>query len=86
MTTLPVDPINNASPNYTVTWNYSYMYGNVWITSDNYYDLYTQLENQQDPDRCQLKLYVTWKPAGGWTSVCVAGTAPRQLLYIVAPY
>ena len=63
MTSIPQDPINNASQPNSVTGNYSYMYGNVF-DSPHYFDLYTQLENHQDPDRCQVKLYITQKPVG----------------------
>ena len=53
---IPVDPINNlAGP-----WDgyYSYAYGNVGknIYSPQY-DLTAQLENKNDPDRCEVKDY-----------------------------
>ena len=52
---LPVDPRNNASSPWT-TGNYSYAYGNV-STDGQFFDLTTQLENPNDPDRCAVKKY-----------------------------
>ena len=53
--TLPIDPVNNTADPRT-TGNYTYAYGNV-STDGQHYDLITQLENQQDLDRCELKQY-----------------------------
>ncbi|MEI7616643.1 MAG: prepilin-type N-terminal cleavage/methylation domain-containing protein [Actinomycetota bacterium] len=52
---LPVDPINKG----TAPWNnneYLYAYGNVWADGSRY-DLTTQLESKNDPDRCEIKNY-----------------------------
>lgn len=52
---LPVDPVNNAAQPWAST-NYSYTYGNVSGNGQEY-DLVTRLENENDPDRCEVKLY-----------------------------
>ena len=56
MASLPLDPINNLG-NVYVTGNYAYEYGNS-LSGAQSYDLHTQLENRNDPDRCAVKLYI----------------------------
>ncbi len=54
--TVPRDPINND--NHRLTGGYSYYYYSVdGAGSLTDYQLFAQLENQKDPDRCQLKNY-----------------------------
>ena len=62
ITSLPVDPINNSWMNYLAIWNYGYRYrpyitGNLNQANYPTFDLNAQLENRNDPDRCQIKQY-----------------------------
>lgn len=52
---VPKDPINNAAGPWNAT-TYSYAYGNIDFDGQHY-DLVAQLENQGDPQRCELTLY-----------------------------
>ena len=52
---LPVDPVNNAADPYNDP-HLSYAYGNVPADGQSY-DLFTRLENQNDPQRCGVKDY-----------------------------
>ena len=63
LTTIPVDPLNirtNFSINQA-TWDYYYQYGNVYdndgFVGRKSYDLFSKLENINDPDRCAIKDY-----------------------------
>ena len=51
MTSIPVDPINNAGDAF-YTGNYSYSYGWHFSSPTHTYDLIAHLENKSDPDRC----------------------------------
>ena len=51
----PLDPKNNAGGPWH-TGNFSYSYGNVRADGQGF-DLVGQLENHNDPDRCQLRHY-----------------------------
>ncbi len=84
MSSLPKDPINNLPTPFSTTGNYSYMYGNVHDGNEAYFDLYAQLENHNDPDRCAIQQYVTNKPDN--TVVLCSYPAPRWLLYVVSAY
>lgn len=55
MSTQPMDPTNNlASP--WIDGHYSYTYGNVTLDGQGF-DLWGQLENTSDQDRCEIKQY-----------------------------
>lgn len=71
---LPKDPINNAAGPWN-TGNYSYAYGNVGKTTYKaQYDLTTQLEDPNNPNRCAVRNYVfyfdnrLWCNGGGYSS------------------
>jgi hypothetical protein len=56
----PIDPVNNDQPSYT-NFNYSYAYAafNAVLTiGTKRYQLFAQLENKNDPDRCAVRQYV----------------------------
>jgi len=53
---LPIDPKNNAN-NPWIMGNYSYAYGNV-SSDGQHYDLFTQLEYNQDSQRCGINNYL----------------------------
>lgn len=88
MTSIPTDPLNTTGMNTSqwsppwYTGNYVYMYGRVlngWLT----YDLTTQLENKQDPDRCEVKQYKYYYTITGysipwcnWTMVWLYPVSP----------
>lgn len=55
MQKVPKDPKNNATAPWT-TGHYTYAYGNVSSDGQSY-DLTTQLESADDPDRCAVKCY-----------------------------
>lgn len=84
MTRIPVDPTNNANGPWT-DGNYSYAYGNVALDGSSY-DLTTQLENKQDPDRCEVK---NWKWAQGiggpWNWCRAFGGSYSNQIYEAAP-
>lgn len=63
ISTLPKDPRNVGSP--WVTGQYAYCYGRISIDQ---YDLVTQLEDRNNPNRCQLKgwLYRLPNPDTSW--------------------
>jgi type II secretion system protein G len=52
---MPVDPINNSCCPWS-NGSYSYSYGNV-SADGQVFDLTTQLEDSNDPDRCAAKHY-----------------------------
>ncbi len=71
---LPVDPINNANRPWLLdSTNYSYAYGNVSLDGQEY-DLTARLENQADPDRCEVKQYKLH-----WTRVDWCGSHSPQI-------
>lgn len=54
---VPQDPVNNAAvPWHATNNNYSYAYGGVNATGQEY-DLTARLENPEDRDRCAVKSY-----------------------------
>ena len=62
MTSIPTDPINNWQTPWSVQWNYTYAYGNIWLQQKTFI-LISKLENPSDNDRCAIqeyKLYVNW--------------------------
>ena len=68
----PRDPINNiAGPWYDG--QYSYIYGNV-SADGQIFDLAAQLENKNDPDRCEIKKYIL-----NWTKGVWCGIYSKQL-------
>ncbi|MEW6610207.1 MAG: prepilin-type N-terminal cleavage/methylation domain-containing protein [Patescibacteria group bacterium] len=67
---MPLDPRNTAAGPWT-TGNYSYAYGNVGRnTYPPQYDLTTQLENTNDPDRCAVQCYRWYFDNRNW---CCSG-------------
>jgi prepilin-type N-terminal cleavage/methylation domain-containing protein len=84
---VPVDPINHLGS--SGPWdqgNYAYAYGNV-AADGSTYDLFTQLENTSDPDRCGVKDYTylgaIQNPPWHW---CTAfGGAYSNQIYAIYP-
>ncbi len=79
MSTQPLDPTNNlASP--WADGHYSYTYGNVTADGQGF-DLLGQLENNSDPDRCEIKKYKfkgsIYNPSVSW--------CPTYSKYIYSP-
>lgn len=68
---LPQDPLNTATQDPYNPGQFTYAYGNVTLSTGKDFDLYTQLENPNDPDRCQLKQYTIANGGGSW---CGAGS------------
>lgn len=62
---LPQDPINSGAAPFIEGGNYTYIYGNVTCDGQSY-DLIAQLENINDPDRCQIKGYFLYT-GSAWT-------------------
>ncbi len=54
---LPNDPINSSAGWVYQDNVYRYAYGNVFDAPKHMFDLWAQLENKSDPDRCELKRY-----------------------------
>lgn len=74
---LPIDPLNTGSPPQSAG-NFSYAYGNV-SADGQHYDLYTQLENTQDADRCELKHWMSLTGITGPTDWCPSGTTVKYI-------
>lgn len=79
ITSMPVDPINSGAPTWWATGNYTYWYGNIYNSPVHAYDLMAQLENWQDPDRCQLKNYQSYH-VGSWCGPY------NKYMYMMWPY
>jgi len=56
MNSLPLDPKNNQSYAIWDTGTYVYMYGNIFKQEQTYV-LFAKLENERDPDRCEVQDY-----------------------------
>jgi prepilin-type N-terminal cleavage/methylation domain-containing protein len=56
VSSLPNDPINNGGSPWS-TGQYSYVYSCGSDVNYQDYNLFTQLENTSDPDRCELKCW-----------------------------
>ena len=67
---LPKDPTNNGYP--WATGQYGYCYGRISV---NEYDLVTQLEDPNNPNRCAIKnwLFYYYNPDQSW---CALGYSP----------
>lgn len=74
VSSLPDDPVNNgASP--WLTGQYSYVYSCGSDVNYQDYNLFTQLENHSDPDRCELKCWKFNSDSSGRTGQCWCGNA-----------
>jgi len=82
LTSIPIDPINNNTYPYNTGWRL-YSYGNVYNTDVWRYDLFTQLENENDPDRCEVQQRRHSIGNGGlW---CPPAQAWRYTMYDISP-
>ncbi|TSC78771.1 MAG: putative General secretion pathway protein GspG [Parcubacteria group bacterium Gr01-1014_33] len=86
---VPRDPINTiGSGGQDTPWWFAltYTYG---VTSDGQiYDILTNLENKQDPDRCELKLWrshAVWPTDTGCYATATLGSVPDRSKQIYAP-
>ncbi len=81
MSKRPVDPINNNTRPF-VDGSYTYIYGDVTADGQGF-TLITQLENKNDPDRCELKGYRRLGLTYFNTSWC--GSPSNYSKYIYSP-
>lgn len=87
ITIVPRDPTNTIGNDDTPWWfALTYTYG---VTSDGQvYDILTNLENKQDPDRCELKLWrshAVWPTDTGCYATATFGNVPDRSKQIYAP-
>ena len=81
ISTLPVDPRNEGSNGFN-TGNYIYTYAYVFDSPKHTYDLFTALENLNDPERCAIQKYKYYNEL---TEFCVAVFPWRDQIYDVWP-
>jgi prepilin-type N-terminal cleavage/methylation domain-containing protein len=74
MPKLPIDPVNNdwggPGPWINLKYNYSYFYNTTFKS----YELVAQLENPQNPLRCEVKSWYSYMWNGSWCPTHGSGT------------
>lgn len=82
MSTLPVDPVNSGCAPW-VTGQYGYAYrGGAAIGTPDKYSLVAQVEDQSNPNRCQIRNWIFHTAAGGGSWCSVHGYSP----YLIADH
>lgn len=82
MATLPVDPRNSGCAPWT-TGQYGYAYrGGVAIGTPDNYSLVAQVEDQSNPNRCQIRNWIFHTAVGGGSWCSVHGYSP----YLIADH